>query len=65
MITKKAKKSYFVVSDMVKRAKKALGVNSDTEVIRISVQQTVETAVFWDFMDKTAGSVKNEDFKDD
>ncbi len=63
MITKKVRKSYFIDPDIVKKAVKVLGVNSEAEAIRISVQRIVEMAEFWDFMDESTNSVKRGSFK--
>ena len=63
MATKKVRKSYFVDVDMIKKAKRLLGVNSEAEAIRISVQRMVEMAKFWSFMDKASNSVKKGSFK--
>lgn len=62
MATKKVRKSYFVDTDMVKKAMKLLGTNSEAEAIRISVQRTVEMATFWKFMDRTSHSLKKGSF---
>lgn len=51
-------KSCLVDEIMLKRAKKALGVHSDAEAIRLSVECVVEMDKFWTFMNKTRKSLK-------
>ena len=57
------RKSYFVDERALSRAKKALGVKSEAEVIRLSVERVAEMEEFWKFMKRTRrtlrpGSVK-------
>ncbi len=52
------RKSYFVDEGALKRAKKALGVRSEAEVIRMSVERVAEMEEFWAFMQKTRRSLK-------
>jgi len=40
------------------RSKRALGVRTEAEVVRLSVQRVAEMEEFWRFMDKTRGTVK-------
>jgi hypothetical protein len=42
---------------VLKRAKKALGVKTEAEVIRSSVERVVEMEEFWEFMKKTRRSL--------
>mgnify|MGYP001211979112 CR=1 FL=1 len=56
--TKLKRKSYFVDERALRRAKKALGVNTDAEVIRLSVERVAEMEEFWGFMNKTRRSLK-------
>jgi hypothetical protein len=51
------RKSYFVDERALKRAKKALGVRPEAEVIRLSVERVAEMEEFWEFMKKTRRSV--------
>ena len=52
------RKSYFVDEHTLKRAKKALGVKTEAEVIRLSVERVAEMEEFWEFMNKTRRSLK-------
>jgi len=53
------RKSYFVDERALNRAKKALGVNTEAEVIRLSVERVAEMEEFWQFMKKTRRSLKS------
>lgn len=52
------RKSYFVDDRALNRAKKALGVHSEAEVIRLSVERVAEMEEFWQFLKKTRRSLK-------
>jgi len=52
------RKSYFVDERALRRAKKALGVKTEAEVIRLSVERVAEMEEFWEFMKKTRRSVR-------
>jgi hypothetical protein len=52
------RKSYFVDERALNRAKKALGVETEAEVIRLSVERIAEMEEFWKFMSKTRRSLK-------
>jgi hypothetical protein len=55
---KLTRKSYFVDERALNRAKKALGVKTDAEVIRLSVERVAEMEEFWKFMKKSRRSLK-------
>jgi hypothetical protein len=52
------RKAFFVDEQAVRRAKKALGVSSDAEAIRMSVERIAEMEKFWAFMERTRHSVR-------
>jgi len=52
------RKSYCVDERALSRAKKALGVKTEAEVIRLSVERVAEMEEFWEFMKKTRRSLK-------
>ena len=52
------RKSYFVDERALSRAKKALGVKTDAEVIRLSVERVAEMEEFWSFMKRTRRSLR-------
>jgi hypothetical protein len=56
--TKLKRKSYFVDERALSRAKKALGVKTEAEVIRISVERVAEMEEFWEFMKKTRRTLR-------
>ena len=47
------RKSYFVDGRALNRAKKAFGVKTEAEVIRLSVERVAEMEEFWEFMKKS------------
>ena len=53
------RKSYFVDERALSRAKKALGVKTEAEVIRLSVERVAEMEEFWEFMKKSRRSLKS------
>lgn len=57
------RKSYFVNPQMIERATKLSGAESEAEAIRKIIAQFVEQERFWKMMDKTASSVKKGSFK--
>jgi hypothetical protein len=46
------RKSYFVDERALSQAKKALGVKTEAEAIRLSVERTPKMEEFWEFMKK-------------
>lgn len=57
------RKSFFVDERTLHRAKRLLGVETDAEVIRLSVERVVAMEEFWQFMNKSRkrlrpGSIK-------
>ena len=57
-MTKLKRKSFFMDDVEHRRAKKALGAKTDSEVIRLSAKQMADK--FWKFMKKTCLSLKPE-----
>lgn len=47
------RRSFFVDDRTLRQAKKALGVKTDAEVIRLSVERIAEMEEFWQFMQKS------------
>ena len=52
------RKSFFVDESSLHRAKKALGVKTNAEVIRMSVERIAEMEKFWEFMGKSRHALK-------
>ena len=55
---------FFVEERTLKRAKKALGVPTDAEVVRLSLERAAEMEEFWRFMQQSRrilkpGSIKS------
>ena len=54
----KPKRRSFLIDERVfRRAKKILGVSTDAEVVRLSVERIAEMEQFWQFMEKTRGTL--------
>jgi len=51
------RKSFFVDEQTLHRAKRLLGVETEAEVVRLSVERVVEMEEFWQFMNKTRRSL--------
>ena len=47
------RKSFFVDETMLKRAKRLLGVSSDAEAIRVSLERVAEMERYWRFMEQS------------
>jgi len=58
MGTKLRRKCFFVDESVLRQAKKALGVKTDAEAIRMSVERIAEMEEFWKFMTKSRHSLK-------
>ena len=51
--SRKVRKAFYVEPRLIKRAKRLLGLRSDADVVRKSVERLVEMEEFWCFMDKS------------
>ena len=51
------RRSYFVDTRAVRRAKRALGVATEAEAIRVSVQRIAEMEEFWRFLRKSRATL--------
>jgi hypothetical protein len=58
------RKSFFVNERELRRAKKLLGVTTDAEVIRASVQRIAEMEKFWRFMKRSRGNLRPGSIRD-
>ncbi len=52
------RKSFFVDSQAIDRARKVLGARTDAETVRLAVERVVEMEKFWRFMAGARGSLK-------
>lgn len=57
------RKSFFIDTRALRRAKKALGVATDAEAVRRSVERVAEMEAFWRFMARTGGRLKPGSFR--
>jgi hypothetical protein len=51
------RKSFFVDERTLRRAKRLLGVQTEAEVVRLSVERVVAMEEFWQFMNKSRRSL--------
>jgi hypothetical protein len=49
------RRAFFVDEHRLRRAKKALGLSTDSEVVREAIDRVAEMDEFWAFMKKTRG----------
>lgn len=56
-VTRYTRRSFFVDEELVRRARKALGVDTNAEAVRLAVERVVEMEEFWRFMAKTRKSL--------
>jgi Arc/MetJ family transcription regulator len=47
------RKAFFVDELALRQARKALGVDTDSEAVRLSVERVAEMEVFWRFMQRS------------
>ncbi len=52
------RKAFFVDEGAVRRARKALGAQTDAEAIRTSLERVAEMEDFWRFMKRTRHSLR-------
>ena len=52
------RKSFFVNPKAIDQARKALGVGTDAEAVRLAVDRVVEMEKFWRFMTESRASLK-------
>ncbi|OLE38095.1 MAG: hypothetical protein AUG00_06420 [Candidatus Rokubacteria bacterium 13_1_20CM_2_70_7] len=57
------RKSFFVNEGSLQRARKLLGVGTDAEAVRLSVDRVAEMEAFWRFMRKSRRSLKPGSFR--
>jgi len=52
------RKSFFVDEKKLVQARKALGVDTDAEAVRLSIEWVAEMQTFWKFISKTRGKLE-------
>jgi Arc/MetJ family transcription regulator len=55
--TRLKRKTFFVDERTVARARKALGVETDAEAVRLSLERVAEMEKFWRFMRRSRGKL--------
>ncbi|HEY3237902.1 MAG TPA: hypothetical protein VGJ84_24495 [Polyangiaceae bacterium] len=56
------RKSFFIDERTLRRARRVLGARSDAEALRLSLERVAEMEELWKFMDRTRGTLTDEDF---
>jgi len=57
------RKSFFVDTRALRRARKALGVATEAEAVRRAIERVAEMEAFWRFMTRTRGRLKPGSFR--
>jgi hypothetical protein len=57
------RKSFFIDERTFRRAKKALRVTTDAEVVRVSIERIAEMEGFWRFMKNSRRTLKPGDMR--
>lgn len=57
------RKSFFVEPRALRRAKRVLGVQTEAEVVRRSIEHVLEMEKLWRFMTKTRGGLRRGSFE--
>jgi hypothetical protein len=52
------RKAFFIDEQSLRRARKALGVQTDADAVRASLKWVAEMEEFWRFMRRTRGKVR-------
>ena len=52
------RKSFFIDEKRLRQARKALGVATDAEAVRLSIEWIAEMEAFWKFMSRSRGKLK-------
>lgn len=58
-----ARRSFFVDDRAIQRARKALGVGTNAEAVRLAVDRVVEMEEFWRFMARSRQSLRAGSFE--
>jgi hypothetical protein len=61
--TKLARKSFFVAPGALRRAKRALGVKSDAEAVRLALEWIARSEEHWRLLKKTSGKLRRGSFR--
>ena len=58
------RKAFFVDEKALARAKRALGVDTEAEAVRLSLERVAEMEEFWRFMERTRGVAARGSFSE-
>ena len=57
------RRSFFVSTPVLRKARRALGARTDAEAVRLSVERVAEMDAFWRLMRKGHGAVESGGFR--
>jgi hypothetical protein len=57
------RKSFFVDERALRRARRLLGVRTEADVVRLSIERVTEMEEFWQFMERTRGMLGRGEFE--
>jgi hypothetical protein len=57
------RRSFFVSTPVLRKARRALGAKTDAEAVRLSVERVAEMDAFWRLMEKGHGAVRSGSFR--
>ncbi len=52
------RKAFFIDEQSLRRARRALGVQTDADAVRVSLEWVAEMAEYWRFMRRTRGKLR-------
>ena len=58
--TRYTRRSFFVDEGAIRRARRALGVHTNAEAVRLAVERVVEMEEYWRFMTRSRASLEPE-----
>lgn len=58
--TRYTRRSFFVDEEAIRRARRALGVQTNAEAVRVAVERVVEMEEYWRFMERSRASLPPE-----
>ena len=61
--TRLVRRSFFVSTPILRRARRALGAASDGETVRLSLERIAEMDAFWRFMSKSGKRLRAGSFE--
>lgn len=53
------RRSFFIDPAILRRAKRALGVRTDADAVRLALEQAADTEAFWKLMDESRARLQD------